>query len=396
MKNRVLPTAIVALVGAVIGSFLVMLYVGSHMSNGSLNANALPAVSAAPLGGGSDQERITSAVKRALPSVVALNVTINGVDQVPVDAFGQFYQNQPFQARASGSGFVISSSGLIATNAHVVIGPDGRPVKSVQVVFANGEKVNGTVYAANPTVDVALVKVSYNKLPAALPLADSSRLELGQWAIAIGEPLQLQQTVTLGVVSGFNRSEVAGEPGQQPRRFSGLLQTSAPINPGNSGGPLVDISGNVIGINQLTAAQAQNIGFAIPINLAKQAISQLEQHPGQANVGGKEVSYIGVYYQPIDNNIRQQLGGYVGGGIVVAQVVPNGPAAKAGIEPGTVIQSVDGKRLATPNDFKSIIATHKPGDRLQLRIWFQGDSRTVAVPLGSIDTNQLNVAPTGP
>lgn len=359
-------------------------------------ASAIPAVSAAPLtGGGGDQERITAAVKRALPSVVALNVTINGVEQVPIDPFGDV-ANQPFQARASGSGFVISSSGLIATNAHVVIGPDGRPVKNVQVVFANGEKVNGTVYAANPTVDVALVKVSYNKLPAPLQLGDSSRLELGQWAIAIGEPLQLQQTVTLGVVSGFNRSEVAGEAGMQPRRFSGLLQTSAPINPGNSGGPLVDVNGNVIGINQLTASQAQNIGFAIPINLAKQAISQLEQNPGQANVGAKAVSYIGVYYQPIDNNIRQQLGGYVGGGVVVAQVVPNGPAAKAGIQPGTVIQAVDGKRIVSPNDFKSVIATRKPGDRVQLRTWFQGNVRTLSVTLGSIDTNQLNLAPPGP
>ncbi|HEY8298615.1 MAG TPA: trypsin-like peptidase domain-containing protein [Candidatus Baltobacteraceae bacterium] len=375
--------------GAIIGSFLMMLYASTHFANVAGPGHSLPAVSAAPLaGGGSDQDRIVTAVKRVLPSVVSIDVVINGVQQVPVDPFGQFYQNVPYKARASGSGFVISKDGMIVTNAHVVTGPNGQPDKKVTVVFKNGDRVSGSVYAVNPAVDVALVKVDYAKLPPPLQLGDSSKLELGQWAIAVGEPLQLQDTVTLGVVSGFNRDEVGGGQDTAARRFSGLLQTSAPINPGNSGGPLVDVNGDVIGINQLTAQSAQNIGFAIPINLVKQAVEGLEKHPGSFN--GPLVTYLGIYSGTVNNNVRQQLN-YLGGGIVIAQVVPNSPASKAGLAAGAVIQAVDGTRISSEEQFKKIIDAHKAGDRLKLRVWFQGEVRDLTATLGSQGSGSQNI-----
>jgi S1-C subfamily serine protease len=212
----------------------------------------------------SDQERIVAAVRRDEPSVVALDVDVNGRQSVPADPFAQLFggepssgQMSPFHERASGSGFVYSKEGLIVTNAHVVQFGQGSNVK-ITVVFPNGDRIPAHVYAADPSADLALVKVDhYEKLPPPLEFSRSADVEAGQWAIAIGEPFSLQHSVTLGVVSGFNRTETIGSDDGLgiPRTFKGLLQTSAPINPGNSGGPLVDDNGLVIGVNQSVASR---------------------------------------------------------------------------------------------------------------------------------------------
>ncbi|MBV8152046.1 MAG: trypsin-like peptidase domain-containing protein, partial [Candidatus Eremiobacteraeota bacterium] len=249
MISHFTRTAIVGLVGAIIGSFSMMLFASTHFANIAGPGNTPPQVNAAPLAtfsGGDDQERIVTAVKRVEPSVVALNVSVNGRQYIPVDPFSQFFgQTSPVvprtvRQRVSGSGFVYQKSGnggLILTNAHVVTAAGTGTPSSIQVVFANGDRETGHLVSANVGVDLALVRVdNYAKMPPALELADSDRLQAGQWAIAIGEPLELKQTVTLGIVSGFNRSEVAGgEGGGAPQQFKGLLQTSAPINSGNSG-----------------------------------------------------------------------------------------------------------------------------------------------------------------
>jgi len=238
--------------------------------------------------GTSDQDRIVNAVKRVQPAVVAIDVTINGTRVIPADPFSQFFGGGPsvgrvqrYHAQASGSGFVYSKSGLIVTNAHVV--PPGT--SDVEVIFANGDRKKASVYSRNPAADLALIKVSdYAKLPAPIELGDSDKLAAGQWAIAIGEPFELKQSVSVGVVSGFNRDETIGGEGEQARQFKGLMQTSAPINPGNSGGPLVDVQGRLIGVNQSTAnpqAGAQGIGFAIPVNIMKQQVAMLEKNPAR-------------------------------------------------------------------------------------------------------------------
>jgi S1-C subfamily serine protease len=229
-------------------------------------------------GRGGDQAQIVAAVARAGPSVVAVEVDLDAApspaDQDAPDDDDGTASNGPADSsdttgpHMSGSGFVYSNDGEIVTNAHVVTAPAGTSVRTISLSFANGDSVPAAVVSVDPSVDVAVLKVNgYAKLPKPLELANSDTLRAGQWAIAIGEPLGLKQSVTVGVISALGRSEQIGdESGDGARTFSGLLQTSAPINPGNSGGPLIDRSGRVVGINQAVAGSAQGIGFAIPIN----------------------------------------------------------------------------------------------------------------------------------
>jgi S1-C subfamily serine protease len=352
-RSRIFTTAIIGLTGAVIGSFSMMLYASTHFNGVAGAGNTPPPLAAAPLySGGSDQDRIVNAVRRVEPSVVALNVTVNGTQVVPADPFSQFFGGgssgstiRRFHARASGSGFIYRSNGLIITNAHVV-----SNASSIQVVFQNGDRVPAKVYAIDPDVDLALVKVDgYAKLPPALELGDSSKLAQGQWAIAIGEPLELKQTVTVGVVSGFNRDEVIGSDNDPQRMFKGLLQTSAPINPGNSGGPLIDVEGRVIGINQSTASPqyAQGIGFAIPVDQAREVVAELEKNPGGHT--SIQTGFIGVQLIALDENVRQQI---------------------------------DGTAVRKPEDITHIIGMKHVGDWVTLTIWTSGSKQDVRVKIG--------------
>jgi S1-C subfamily serine protease len=392
VKSRSLfGTAVIGLTGAIIGSFSMMLYASTHFVGVAGPGNTPPIVNAAPIvaGGTTDQDRIINAVKRVEPSVVALQVVVNGTQVMPTDPFSQMFggggpvQRQRVQERASGSGFVYSRDGLIITNAHVV----PRGTSRIKVLFSNGDRVDGHVFASNPASDLALVKVdNYAKLPPPVEFADSSRVQAGQWAIAIGEPLALQRSVSVGVVSGFNRDEpIQGDDGQI-RLFKGMLQTSAPINPGNSGGPLVDYDGRVIGVNQSTAnpAAAQGIGFAIPAQTVVQTAIVLAKNPGKtldANGTGTGKAYFGVAVQPLDNNVRTQINYHDQGGVVVAQVPSGAPADQAGINPGDVIQAINGKPVNTPQEFVSSIGALKPGSQVTVRVWQQGVKKNIQATL---------------
>ncbi|HEY4439476.1 MAG TPA: trypsin-like peptidase domain-containing protein [Candidatus Elarobacter sp.] len=410
MKSRsIFGTAVVGLIGAIIGSFSMMLFASTHFQGIAGPGNTPPAVNAAPLpvGGTTDQDRIVNAVRRVQPSVVALEVVVNGTQLVPTDPFSQMFGGggpvvrQRVRERASGSGFVYSRDGLILTNAHVV--PKG--VSSITVVFNNGDKVQGHLYASNPAVDLALVKVdNYAKLPPPVEFAEASKVSAGQWAIAIGEPLELQHSVAVGVVSGFNRDEPIQGEDQQVRLFKGLLQTSAPINPGNSGGPLIDYDGRVIGVNQSTAApsSAQGIGFAIPSSTVITTAATLAKNPGKtldANGTGTGKAFLGVAVIAITDNVRTQLGGYRDqGGVAVSNVVSGTPADQAGLEPGDVIQTVDGKAVNTQQDFVNTISALKPGTKVTLRVWSQGVKKNVSAtlaeqPVQQYLQNQQNQSP---
>jgi serine protease Do len=394
MKTRFFGTAVVGLIGAIIGSFSMMLFASTHFTNVAGPNNTLPALSAAPLASGeSDQDRIIAAVKHVEPSVVSLLVTVNGSRVVPLDPFSQLFGGggpsvrQRVQERASGSGFVYAKSGLIVTNAHVV--PKG--VSSITVVFANGDRVPGHLFSSNPAIDLALVKVdAYAKLPAPIEFADSTKLSAGQWAIAIGEPFELKQSVSLGIVSGFNRDEPIADESGNARLFRGMMQTSAPINPGNSGGPLIDIEGHVIGVNQSTAtpqAGAQGIGFAIPSNIARQTVAELEQSQGKilnAESTGTGVGYLGVQLQPLDNNVRAQINypTSAGNGVVIAAIPPGGPASKSDLSPGDVIQKINDRDVKTTEDVISAIKAAKIGSSVRLQVWSSGTRKLVIVTVG--------------
>lgn len=381
-----MPTLIIGLVGAIIGSFIMMLYASTHFGNVAGPNHTPPAVVAAPLTGVSDQDRIVSAVKRTKASVVAITEQINGQQVVPVDPFvQQFFGQQgpgvvrPYRGQASGSGFVYDDAGDIVTNAHVINPPTGGRVSALTVVFSNGDHKPAHVVAANIGADLAVIKVDgYGKLPPPLQLADSDKLEQGQWAIAIGEPYELKQTVTLGIISAFDREEQVAE-NQLAYDFKGLLQTSAPINPGNSGGPLIDIDGQVIGVNQLTNAAGQGIGFAIPSNEVKRIVPELLKNPGVHQ--GTDTGFMGIAPAQLTSGLRNQIG-YTGqGGVAIVQVVPGSPADKAGIQPGDVVLSADGKPF---NDYKALhdyIGTKKPGETIRMDVWSQGLKKFVAVTL---------------
>jgi len=289
-----------------------------------------------------------------------------------------------YRARASGSGFVYSRTGdggMIVTNAHVVHPPNGSSVSSIQVVFQNGDRVPGHVFATNIGADLALVKVdNYTKVPPPVEIADSSKLEAGQWAIAIGEPFELKQSVSLGVVSGFNRDETIGsEGGGGEIAFKGLLQTSAPINPGNSGGPLIDVEGRLIGVNQSTAnpqAGAQGIGFAIPANTVREQVAALENNPGTHQ--GTNTGFIGAALETVTPDLGVQLN-YKGKGVAIAQVVSGGPADQAGMQPGDVIQKVNGQDVTTNDEVVKAIKDTKPGSTIEMEVWSAGIKKLVTI-----------------
>ena len=385
----ILKPLLIGAIGAVVGASS-MVFVASG------NERA-PATSIAVASGEDDQQRIIEAVKHVEPSVVALDVSINGTRVMPADpfqgllgpGFGQNFgsafgniggsgQLMPFHEQASGSGFVYSSNGLILTNDHVVHG-----ASKIEVVFDNGDRIPGHIYSENTAADLALVKVDrYAKLPPPVQFASSKAVEQGEWAIAIGEPFALKQSVTVGVVSGFNRDEsIGGQAVGTVRRFKGLLQTSAPINPGNSGGPLVDMNGRVIGVNQSVERPAQGIGFAIPVDTVKTTVAQLARHPGESTVASS-TGFLGIQLQALDANLRSQLG-YQGQGAAIVSVVGGSPADRAGLQPGDVIQSVDGKSIRNPADVSSIVRAIAPGKTATLDVWTNGTRKFVAVHVGS-------------
>lgn len=387
--------ALAALAGAVVGSISMLVYVNTHFAPAiqpfptALASTSAPVSAAASDEAASDQTRIVNAVKRVMPSVVALQVTVNGRQYVPADPFSRLFggpstgQTVPFQARASASGFVYSKDGLIVTNAHVVQFGRGANLK-IEVLFQNGDRVPARLYSANPAVDLALIKVdNYAKLPAPVELGTSSSVAAGQWAIAIGEPFELQESVSVGVVSGFNRTETVGSEPGIARTFKGLLQTSAPINPGNSGGPLIDYHGRLIGVNQSTAspqAGAQGIGFAIPVDTVKQQLALLERSPGQTVE--PSIPYIGVSLLAVDDNVRARLN-YNGNGVAIEGVYQGGPADQAGVQPGDVIRKIDGQDVTSVEQVQDHVRAAKPGQALRLELWHSGLTKTISVKVGT-------------
>lgn len=251
----------------------------------------------------------------------------------------------------SGSGIIIRADGVIITNAHVV-----GDARSVEVSLADGRKLTGRVLGGDGSVDVAVVRVQGTDLPVA-PIGDSDRLEVGQTAIAIGNPIGLDRSVTSGIVSAVNRD---------PRGvgLDGLIQTDAAISPGNSGGPLLDSQGRVIGINTvvLRAPGAEGLGFAVPINLAVDVAEQV------VRTGRVHRAFLGITFRDIDPMLAEQFELPVEEGVIVAGVARDTPADKAGIEAGQIITKIDGEKVTQGGDLRRALRAHKPGDRVKLHL----------------------------
>ncbi|HKH41992.1 MAG TPA: trypsin-like peptidase domain-containing protein [Solirubrobacterales bacterium] len=292
---------------------------------------------------------------------------------------------QQQQSTATGSGFLIDDDGHILTNAHVVDG-----AKRVDVQLGDGATQQAQIVGTDPSTDIALLKVDDTEGVSPLPLGDSTKVQVGDPVVAIGNPFGLDRTVTTGIVSALQRQI------QAPNGFSisDVIQTDAAINPGNSGGPLIDGAGQVIGINSQIESQSggnEGVGFAVPIKTAADVVSQLE------NGGDVQRAYLGITGGDITPSIAQALNLPVQQGVLVEQVLNGGPAGDAGIKGATgqatiggqtvpiggdIITKVDGKQVTGMDDVISAVNEHKPGDDLTLTVWRDGQQRDVTVMLG--------------
>lgn len=284
------------------------------------------------------------------------------------ERFDQFFgpqQGQPRIQRGQGSGFVISSDGLIVTNNHVIESAD-----KVTVKFQDDKKEYvASIVGADKETDLAVIKIKTDHRLPTLKLGDSDAIQVGEWVLAIGNPYGLDNTVTAGIISAKHRIIGAGP-------FDNFLQTDASINPGNSGGPLLNMKGEVIGINTAINAAAENIGFAIPSSQARKIIDQLKE--GKAPQRG----WLGVTIQRVSDTQAKALGLPEATGALVASVGKGHPADKAGVRQGDVILKVNGQKVEDNNDLLKKIAGLAPGDKAKLVLWRNGKRVKKTVILG--------------
>ncbi|KKR44683.1 MAG: HtrA2 peptidase [Candidatus Moranbacteria bacterium GW2011_GWC1_45_18] len=344
-----------------------------------------------------EESAVTASVEKASPAVVSIIVSkdIPKMQDFFSDPFGFDPFFNPFgssqrqqqnqgetekQEIGGGSGFIVSKDGLIVTNKHVVSDQEAE-----YTVMTNDEKKHAAkVMAIDPVNDVAILKIEAgNNLPV-LELADSGNLKIGQTVIAIGNSLgEFRNTVSKGIISGLKRNVTAGDGFGQAETLSEVIQTDAAINPGNSGGPLLNISGQVIGVNVAMAQGAENIGFALPINIVKKGIESVKSK-------GKIVQpYIGVRYIPITEEIKKANNLPYGYGALVLRgqkvtdfaVVPGSPADKAGLTENDIILEINGVKIDEKNLLSDQIAKSNVGDTINLKIWHKGEEKTVQVKL---------------
>lgn len=284
--------------------------------------------------------------------------------------FDRFLQNQPQVPRtqkALGSGFIISKDGYILTNDHVVDGAD-----LVTVKLSDGRTFDATIKGQDEKLDLALLKIDTGEELPVAELGDSESLEVGQWVMAIGNPFGLEQTVTAGIVSAKGRVIGAGP-------YDDFIQTDASINPGNSGGPLFDTDGKVVGINTAIIAGGQGIGFATPVNAAKNIIDQLKE------TGHVTRGWLGVTVQPMTDELAESFNLKETHGALVSEVVPNSPADKAGVKRGDIILTYNGNPVTETKDLPRLVAATPIDQKVDLGILRDSKNKTLKVIIAKLD-----------
>ena len=281
------------------------------------------------------------------------------------DFFNRPYRNKKnFKQRSLGSGFIIDDEGYIVTNHHVI-----ENANEITVVLKNKKEFKAEIIGHDPYTDISLIKIKTDREITPLPLGDSDVLEVGQWVVAIGNPFGLSHTVTAGIVSAKGRIIGSGP-------YDDFIQTDASINPGNSGGPLLNMKGEVVGINTMIVAGGQGIGFAIPINMAKGIIEQLKSK------GDVIRGWLGVTIQDLKPEIAQYYGIKGKKGALVLSVIPGDPAAEAGIRPNDIIIEVNGKKIESGRDITTTIANIGVGEVARITVIQNGKQKTVKVKIG--------------
>ncbi|MBE9167598.1 trypsin-like peptidase domain-containing protein [Pleurocapsales cyanobacterium LEGE 06147] len=324
-----------------------------------------------------DTNFVVEVVEKVEPAVVQITIARTIETQIPEIFKDPFFRRffgdalpippQEREVRGIGSGFIINSNGQILTNAHVVDKAD-----RVTVVLHDGRSFEGEVLGTDSVTDLAVVQIQAENLPT-VEFGDSDQVRSGQWAIAIGSPLGLQQTVTVGVVSGLDRS--SNLIGVSDKRID-FIQTDAAINPGNSGGPLLNARGQVIGVNTAIVEGAEGLGFAIPINTAREIAQQL------ITQGNVEHPYVGIQMITLTPEIRQQINQNpdirtrieADQGVLIARVLSDSPAAQAGLRPGDVIQQIDEQAIANAEEVQQLVEQAGVGGQLQVQVQRQGQT----------------------
>jgi Do/DeqQ family serine protease len=323
---------------------------------------------------GPDFTRVAEQMVRAVANISSVQVVRQRTSPFFYDPFfEQFFGNSGFGAReryasSLGSGVVVSPDGYVVTNNHVL--GEGR-IDKVTVSFADRRELDATIVGVDTWTDLALLKVDAANLPA-VPWGDSSRLKVAEWVLAIGNPYQLSQSVSLGIVSALGRS------GMGITAYEDFIQTDAAINPGNSGGALVNSRGELVGINTAIFTQSggyQGIGFAVPSNLVRRIVDELKQH-GEVRRGS--IGYLEV--APLTTGIAEQLGARSTEGVVVMGM-RQGPAARAGIEPYDIILSVNGQPVHDTSTLLKLVSDAPIGSTVTIEVLREGQRRTFRVPV---------------
>jgi serine protease Do len=328
-------------------------------------------------------ENFSALAKDVSPAVVHIRVekTIKGAGVVPRqfehhpfqgdDRFKEYFDEffggknpHDLKQKGLGTGFVVDKDGYIVTNNHVV-----QDANQIKVVLKDKREFDAEIIGRDPQTDLALIKIDAPKdLPAA-QLGNSSKLQVGEWVAAIGSPFGLEQTVTAGIVSAKGRVIGSGP-------YDDFIQTDASINPGNSGGPLINMSGEVVGINTAIIAQGQGIGFAIPIDLATGIIKQLKAD-GEVTRG-----WLGITIQDLKADLAEYYGAKDQAGVLVASVVPGDPADEAGIKPHDIIIDINGEKVTTSRDLTARSANLTVGEKASVTVLRDGKNKTLTVKVG--------------
>ncbi|HUF92913.1 MAG TPA: Do family serine endopeptidase [Candidatus Limnocylindria bacterium] len=281
--------------------------------------------------------------------------------------FRRFFGDAPerMPSRSLGSGVIVDPTGIALTNAHVI-----EKATDIEVVTLDGTKHKAKVVGMDKKTDLAVLKLDDGKGPFKYArLGDSEKLQVGDWVIAVGSPFGLQATVTAGIISAKAR-----QIGQGP--FDDFLQTDAAINPGNSGGPLVNMQGEVIGINTAIVAGGSGIGFAIPSNMARKIYTEINTK-GRVTRG-----WLGVSIQPLTPELARSFGAKDNKGVLVSDVMPDSPAAKAGLKPGDILLEFDGKKMEVPGDLQRAVGLASPGKDARMKVWREQGEKSVEIKIG--------------
>jgi len=362
----------------------------AHTTEKVLSSNPPATLKLADPGEGPSKSSYAPLIKEVLPSVVNISSSkvvhnrMNSDDQMPMDPFfrqffgqdgpgdGRFQQPRDSREKALGSGVIVSPEGYILTNNHVIDG-----ATDVRVTLSDKREFKATIVGADPKTDVAVLKIDAKNLTP-ITIGDSSKVQVGDVALAIGDPFGVGQTVTKGIISATGRGGLGIED------YEDFLQTDAPINPGNSGGALINDRGELVGINTAIISHgsggSQGIGFAVPSNLARQVMDQVLKN------GHVTRAYLGIYPQDVTPAMAKAFGEKEAQGIVVGDVSADSPAQKAGIQRGDIILAVNGKPVSDSNQLRMSISMMQPGAEIKLKMLRNGSEHDATVQLAEMPT----------